>query len=101
MAERRYDRESILWEMEELERRKAQGTATSYPNGNWVVQLIGGGQVAVRPEQITFDGMTGDEWAAEDSFRAAAEAERGYERWLETRYHDVMMWEEEQERRMF
>jgi hypothetical protein len=36
--------------------------------------------------------------AQEEEMRALQAAEAGYERWLETRYSDVIRWEEEQER---
>lgn len=72
--------------------RKAHGPATEYAHHE--------DAATVRACYASQDGlMTLEEEDEDRAFQAGAKAERDYELYLETRYSDVIQWEEEQDRR--
>lgn len=97
---RTYDRQTQLWEWDELHRLEAEGKATRYVDlGLWVVKRDEGGTVAVRDNQVlVYDGMTQEQ--CDEQSRAEQEAELAYERHLEDRGYWEARADEDYERAM-
>jgi hypothetical protein len=77
MAQRVYERQQVIWELDVLEQMASEGRAQKVePHGIWIVDKAGGGKVAVRPEQILLgaDEPFPGAWEAESKAEAYAES---------------------------
>jgi hypothetical protein len=99
-ADRVYDRDTVLWDWDDLHRLEAEGKAQRLvDHGLWIVKKDEGGQVVVRDSQVlVYNGMTQEQCDAEA--RAEQEAELAYERHLEDRGYWEARADEDYERQM-
>lgn len=94
MATRTYSRDQITFKLSALDRLVAEGNAKVFDTKlgkRWVLHTDGVGSIKVTEEQVIDDTY-------EEDYYEEYDADAAYERHLETRYHDEIAWEEEQER---